>query len=75
MSFYLTEENAKLWKESLKGTIKYNSFFVLKKGKSYHGAVKMQFECTQKKNIFIDFAGKEIISISIYKEKINKQYI
>lgn len=35
----------------------------------------MQFECKDLKNIFIDFAGKEIVSISIYKEKIDKQYI
>ena len=75
MSFYLAEENAKLRKESIKGTIMYNSFFVLKKGKSYHGAVKIEFECSQKRNVFVDFAGKEIISISIYKEKINRQYV
>lgn len=72
MSFYLTEENAELRKKSIKGNVKYSSFIVLKKGKSYHGAVWMQFECRDLKNVFIDFAGKEITSISIYKEKISK---
>lgn len=45
---------------------------ILKKGKSYHGVAKIDFECSCLENIFLDYAGKEITYLNINKDKINK---
>lgn len=57
---FLTEEKAKLRKQQIAGEISYECFIVLSRGKQYHALIKIDFQCINTENIFLDFSGKEI---------------
>ena len=65
MTACLTQEQAEKRYASFGSTISYRMVLSLKKGKNFCGQVQCNFELKDTKNIFIDFSGSKLTTVTI----------
>ena len=61
----LTQQEAAHRSESINSGLSYNFYIHLEKGKSYNGVTEVTFEAKKITGLFLDFDGKEIVSLKI----------
>lgn len=65
MTTVLNQIEANHRSNSIKSGLEYNFYFHLQKGKAYNGMVHVTATFTKTNNLFMDFAGKNILSLQL----------
>jgi aminopeptidase N len=61
----LNESQAAHRSSSIESPVEYDIYLHLEKGKDYNGAIRIQMKLKKTKDLFLDFAGKNVLSLQI----------
>ena len=67
----LTQIDAELRSESILPGLLYNIFLDFRKGESYSGYVEITFRLAKTSNLFLDYGGDEVVSITLNGQNLD----